>query len=192
MLYVRDSAIVTIEHVYELIRRESDGLTSLTFCDIERSDRGHLMKNRVFCARQRYSLTFGDLERSDSWDFQLSLLSESDSTCCFLFFFFPNEGYAIFQHITHRRYWAIGTNFCNHAEGWILFRETLFGHTDQGFRRGGPQTWNFFWNFPHAIFRRNFIYRDFSRRNVCTVQTAKLIFDEWYLVRNRMTRATRY
>ena len=44
---VRDSAIVIIEHVYELICRESDGIISLTFGDLRRPDQGHLLKNRV-------------------------------------------------------------------------------------------------------------------------------------------------
>ena len=44
---VRDSAIVTMKHVQEMIWRESDGIISLTFCDLERPDQGHLLKNRV-------------------------------------------------------------------------------------------------------------------------------------------------
>ena len=44
---VRDSAIVNIEHVYEVICRDSDGMISLTFGDLERPDQGHLLKNRV-------------------------------------------------------------------------------------------------------------------------------------------------
>ena len=44
---VRNSAIVTIEHVLEMIFRESNGIFSLTFGDLERPDQGHLRKNRV-------------------------------------------------------------------------------------------------------------------------------------------------
>ena len=43
---MRDSAIVTIKHVYKMIWRESDGIISLTCCDLERPDQGHLLKNR--------------------------------------------------------------------------------------------------------------------------------------------------
>ena len=46
---MRDSAVVTIEHLYEVIGRGSDGIISLTFGDLERSDQGHLLKNRVPC-----------------------------------------------------------------------------------------------------------------------------------------------
>ena len=45
---MRDSAIVTIEQVQEIICRESNGIISLTFPDLERPDQGHLQKNRVF------------------------------------------------------------------------------------------------------------------------------------------------
>ena len=45
---MRDSAIVTIEHVQEMICRESNGIISLTFPDLERPDQGHLQKNWVF------------------------------------------------------------------------------------------------------------------------------------------------
>ena len=48
---VRDSAIVTIEHVYEIICRKSNGIISLTSGDLERSDQGHLLKKQAFCAR---------------------------------------------------------------------------------------------------------------------------------------------
>ena len=44
---VRDSSIVTMEHVFEMIFRESNGLFSLTFGDLERPDQDHLLKNRV-------------------------------------------------------------------------------------------------------------------------------------------------
>ena len=44
---VRDSAIVTIEHLLELICRESNGMISLTLGDLERPNQGHLLKNRV-------------------------------------------------------------------------------------------------------------------------------------------------
>ena len=44
---VRDSAIVTIEHVQEMICRESDGIISLTFDDLEASDQGHLLEITV-------------------------------------------------------------------------------------------------------------------------------------------------
>ena len=44
---MRDSAIVTIERLYELIGRGSDDVVSLTFGDLERSDQGHLLKNTV-------------------------------------------------------------------------------------------------------------------------------------------------
>ena len=44
---VRDIAIVTIKHVYEMIWHESDGKISLTFGDLGRPDQGHLLKNRV-------------------------------------------------------------------------------------------------------------------------------------------------
>ena len=47
---VRDSAIVTMKHVQEMIWRESDGIISLTFCDLERPDQGHLMKKMGFRA----------------------------------------------------------------------------------------------------------------------------------------------
>ena len=44
---MRDSVIVTIERLLELIGRESDGVVSLTFGDLGRSDQGHLQKNTV-------------------------------------------------------------------------------------------------------------------------------------------------
>ena len=44
---VRNSAIVTIEHVLEMIFRESNGIFSLTFGDLERPNQGHLLKNTV-------------------------------------------------------------------------------------------------------------------------------------------------
>ena len=66
-----------------MIWRESDGITSLTFGDLERPDQGHLLKNR-FSVRDSaivtikhvkemiwrhsdgiISLTFGDLGRPD-------------------------------------------------------------------------------------------------------------------------------
>ena len=43
---MRDSAIVTMEHVLEVIFRKSDGIISLTFGDLERPDQGHLLKNK--------------------------------------------------------------------------------------------------------------------------------------------------
>ena len=64
-----------------MIWRESDGIISLTFGDLERPDQGHLQKNRVSVRDSaivtmkhvkemiwreydgRISLTFGDLER---------------------------------------------------------------------------------------------------------------------------------
>ena len=50
-LSVRDSAIVTTEHVWELIVRGSDGVISLTFGELERSDQGQQLKNTIFFAR---------------------------------------------------------------------------------------------------------------------------------------------
>ena len=44
---LRDSAVVTIEHVKEVICRETDGISSLTFGGLERPDQGHLLKKRV-------------------------------------------------------------------------------------------------------------------------------------------------
>ena len=41
---VRDSAINTMERVWELMVRGSDGVFSLTFGDLERSDQGQLLK----------------------------------------------------------------------------------------------------------------------------------------------------
>ena len=46
---MRDSAIVTIEDVYTLVCCESDGVISLTFGDLERSDQGHLLKTWFLC-----------------------------------------------------------------------------------------------------------------------------------------------
>ena len=43
---MRDNAIVTMEHVLEVIFRKSDGIISLTFGDLERPDQGHLLKNK--------------------------------------------------------------------------------------------------------------------------------------------------
>ena len=43
----RDSAIVTMEHVWELMVRGSDGVISLTFGDLERSNQGQLLKKTV-------------------------------------------------------------------------------------------------------------------------------------------------
>ena len=43
---LRNSALVTIEHVQEVICRASDGIINLTFGDLERSYQGHLLKNR--------------------------------------------------------------------------------------------------------------------------------------------------
>ena len=47
MVSVRDRAIVTMKHIYEMIWRESDGIISLTFGNLERPDQSHLLKNRV-------------------------------------------------------------------------------------------------------------------------------------------------
>ena len=44
---MRDVAIVTIKHDKEVTGRELDDTVSLTFGDLERSDQGHLLKNRV-------------------------------------------------------------------------------------------------------------------------------------------------
>ena len=80
---VRDSAIVTIQHLQEVIGPGSNGMISLTFGDLERPDQGHLLKNSVsvrdsaivtiehaqemICCKSNgiISLTFGDLEKSD-------------------------------------------------------------------------------------------------------------------------------
>ena len=51
---VRDSAIiVTIQHLQEVIGRGSNGVISLNFGDLERSDQGHLLDNR-FSVRDSY------------------------------------------------------------------------------------------------------------------------------------------
>ena len=78
--------------------RESDGIISLTFADLEKSDRGHLLKNRVFmrdCAivtiehvqemicRESDDIirfTFDDLETSDQGDLHEITVSVRDST----------------------------------------------------------------------------------------------------------------
>ena len=39
--------MVTIEHWYKVKGRGSDGIISLTFGDVERSDQGQLLKNSV-------------------------------------------------------------------------------------------------------------------------------------------------
>ena len=44
---VRDSAIVTIQHSYGVVGRGSNGVISLTFGDLERSDQGHRLENRL-------------------------------------------------------------------------------------------------------------------------------------------------
>ena len=44
---VRDSATVSIQHLKEVIGRGSNGVISLTFGDLERSDQGHLLENRL-------------------------------------------------------------------------------------------------------------------------------------------------
>ena len=44
---VRDSAIVTIQHLKEVIGRGSNGMISLTFGDLERSDQGHLLEKQA-------------------------------------------------------------------------------------------------------------------------------------------------
>ena len=44
---VRDSAIVTKEHWYQVMDRKSDGIICSTFAGLEKSDQGHLLKNRV-------------------------------------------------------------------------------------------------------------------------------------------------
>ena len=49
MVSVRGSAIVTIENVWEPICSNSDGVISLTFGDLERSDQGHLLKTWFLC-----------------------------------------------------------------------------------------------------------------------------------------------
>ena len=43
----RESAIVSIQHLWEVIGRGSNGVISLTFGDLERSDQGHLLENRL-------------------------------------------------------------------------------------------------------------------------------------------------
>ena len=90
---VQDSAIFTIEHLYRVMGRELDGVISLTFGDLERSDQGQLLKNRgsmrdstIFTIGHLYkvmvresdgviSLSFGDLERSDRGQLQKSRIS---------------------------------------------------------------------------------------------------------------------
>ena len=44
---VRDSAIVTIQPLLEVIGPGLNGMISSTFGDLERPDQGHLLKNRV-------------------------------------------------------------------------------------------------------------------------------------------------
>ena len=44
---VRDSATVSIQHLKEVIGRGSNGVISLTFGDLQRSDQGHLLENRL-------------------------------------------------------------------------------------------------------------------------------------------------
>ena len=48
---VRDRAIVTIQHLEEVIGCGSNGMISSTFGDLERSDQGHLLEKQAFCAR---------------------------------------------------------------------------------------------------------------------------------------------
>ena len=94
---VRDSAIVTIEQVQEMICRESNGIFSLTFSDPERPDQGHLLKNRVsvrdsavvtiehvqevICREWNgiISLTFGDLKRPNQGHLLKNRVSVRDS-----------------------------------------------------------------------------------------------------------------
>ena len=52
---VRDSAIVYIKHLYNVMGRKSDGVISSTFGDLERSDQGQLLKYRVSVRDSRYS-----------------------------------------------------------------------------------------------------------------------------------------
>ena len=85
------------------------------------------------------------------------------------FLLLPDQGLRIFCAITSRRYWAIGTKFCRYAQGWMLLYLTLFGfNRSRGFRVGGLQSEQIFWNFPHAfsgsvsnieIFTKIYIYR---------------------------------
>ena len=44
---VRDSATVSVQHLKEVIGRGSNGVISLTFGDLERSDQGHLLEYRL-------------------------------------------------------------------------------------------------------------------------------------------------
>ena len=53
---MRDSAIVTIEHVQEVICRESDGIISLAFVGLERPDQDHLLKKGFPCKRSLWLL----------------------------------------------------------------------------------------------------------------------------------------
>ena len=44
---VRDSAIFTMKHWYQVMGRKSNGIICSTFAGLEKSDQGHLLKNRV-------------------------------------------------------------------------------------------------------------------------------------------------
>ena len=68
-----------MEHVLEMIYRESDGIISLTFGYLERPDQGHLLKNK------ETAISSADFEQK-----HLNLVF----LFFFFFFFFPIEGYA--------------------------------------------------------------------------------------------------
>ena len=56
------------------------------------------------------------------------------------FLLLPGRELCVLRPITSRRYWAIGTKFCRHAQGWMWLYITLFGFIrSRGFGVGGPQ-----------------------------------------------------
>ena len=81
---------------------------------------------------------------------------------CFLFFVFlllPDRVLCVLRAITSRRYWAIGTKFRRHSQGWIWLSPELFGFIRfRGFGVRGPQNGRIL----PCYFRQNFEILRFS------------------------------
>ena len=74
----------------------------------------------------------------------------------------------------------------------IVLRDTFWATTDQGFRAlGGLKHETFSEIFP-MLFQAEFYISRFFTKKCMHSPNGQTDFDKWYLVRNRMTRATRY
>ena len=77
----------------------------------------------------------------------------------FFLFLLSDRGLCVLRAITSRRYWAIGTKFCKHAQGWMLLYLTLFGFIwSRGIGVRGPQSWRIL----PCYFRQDFEIFKFS------------------------------